>query len=585
MRFRFIGLATLAAACSGDPSNVAPINPSLIVTQGALDGVTALTVAAYDAATTKCDPKRPGYVLGMPGAAIASLDLGTANCMMGAKYCGNIQIDKGKAKTITFVVTGRSAQKQLATGCSPDFALDQAQSVSIKVYRFLQPPMCGGKLSPYFATQCAAPGNDMDPVCDVECLSKEEYLSSGSMGAGETSDGKNKVRPTFAWISSGDPSEGKFFAFFGDSSQTGRNQVSLRVLAPNMSPCIDGSGNCFPERGLYVQKYSNFMPNDVGGTLPTPGDMNSQTNPAAAVAGGKYFVAFEDGTPPKISVRTILTGLTSEQGSNMQIPLSAGTAQTRPSIATGAGGGKLLVVWQAADGIHGRSLNSMMPSMGLGTEQMYGPGVKPTVAGTTSGFVVAWQEGADVKIRPTDTNGVATAAATKVNDANHMGSQESPAVGSLLDGSVAVVWADTGAPGIFVQRYAPGLMPVVGDQAKRINDAGSMGQPCHSPTIGAGSGADAFYAVAWVNGTNNHVYGRFLDGKGGFLFNPVDGQASEFQASRADSSARANPTVAVGGAGPYVAIGWESAEGGPSALGGPTGGTAIWARRFPIPVK
>ena len=589
---RFIGLMSLvalAAACSGDPSNVSPISPTLLATQGALDGVTTLTLSAFDAAAVKCDPKRPGYVADptkLPTLTpLATLDLGTASCMMGAKYCGNIQLDKSKAKTVTFVVNGRSAQKQLATGCFPDFVIDQAMSLVIKVYRFLDPPKCGGKLSPYFATQCAAPGNDMDPVCDVECLSKEEYLSSGSMGAGETSDGKNKVRPSFTWITSGDPGDGRFFAFFGDSSQTGRYQISLRVLAPDMTPCI--AGNCSPDRGTYVQKYSNFMPNDIAGSLPTPGDINSQTNPAATYAGNKYFVAFEDGTPPKISVRSVLGGLSSEQPKDGQIVLSAANAQRRPSIATGAAGSKLLVVWEAADGsIHGRAVSATSPAMGLGTEQTYGTGVKPTVAGTPTGFVVAWQTAADVKIRPTDGNGAVTAAETKVNDATHMGGQDSPAIGSLPDGSVAVVWADNGAPGIFVQRYLPGLMPVMGDQAKRINDAGSMGAPCKEPTIGAGSGADAFYAVAWINGMNNHVYGRFLDGKGGFLFNPVDGQASEFQASRFDAAGRANPTVAVGGAGPYVAIGWESAEGGPSPLGAPANGsTAIWARRFPIPTK
>jgi hypothetical protein len=217
---------------------------------------------------------------------------------------------------------------------------------------------------------------------------------------------------------------------------------------------------------------------------------------------------------------------------------------------------------------------------------MFGAGTKPTVAGTPTGFVIAWQAGADVKVRAVDGSG-AGGAEQKVNDANHTGSQESPAVGSLPDGSVAVVWSDTGAPGIFVQRYGPNLAMIAGDQAKAINDtdAGSAKKPCISPTIGVGSGADAFYAVAWINTANNHVYARFLDGKGGFLFNPVDGQASEFQASRAESSGRANPTVAVGGAGPYVAIGWESAEGGPSALGAPTGGTAIWGRRFPVPMK
>src|SRR5258706_11360070 len=236
---RIVGLTGLGAlvallACSGDPSNVIPIAPTLIVTQGALDGVTKLTVSAFDTTGgTSCDPKRPGYVTGPQSSPLATKDLTTMGCAGGAKYCGDLQIEKGKAKSATFVVSGVNGNgKPVATGCAANVALDKdTQQLQIKVFRFIQPATCGGKMSPYYAVQCTAPGNDTDPVCDTECLSKEEYLSSGSGGAGETSDGKNKVRPSFAWISSQDPSDGKFFAFFGDSSQSGRNQVSLRVLA------------------------------------------------------------------------------------------------------------------------------------------------------------------------------------------------------------------------------------------------------------------------------------------------------------------------------------------------------------------
>jgi hypothetical protein len=70
------------------------------------------------------------------------------------------------------------------------------------------------------------------------------------------------------------------------------------------------------------------------------------------------------------------------------------------------------------------------------------------------------------------------------------------------------------------------------------------------------------------------VRARFLGGAGGFLFNNVTGQASEFQASRADGRTRDAPALAVGGAGPYVVIGWEDKT---------AGGAGIVARRFPLP--
>lgn len=586
MRFLAVcGLAALAAACSGGSSVYVPIGATLVVTQGALDGVTKLTVSAFDVNVVKCDTTRPGYVTGDQSKPAATKDLASTGCAGGAKYCGDVQFEKGKLATATFVVAGKGGDGQLrATGCAPNVALDKdTQQLTIKVYRYISQAMCGGKPSPYFQVQCATPGNAMDPMCDAECLSKELYLSSGSGGAGETSDAKTKTRPSFAWPAGGDA---LFFGFMGDQSQSGRTQVSLRVLASDMTPCT--MSNCTPYLGQYVEKYANFMPNDMSGTIPTTGDSTSQTNPAATFANDKYFVAFEDGAPTSIKLRSISALLRSDQGPNAAVAMSTtGHTGQKPVVAAGAGGAKVLVVWQEADGIHGRVADAASPSM-TGADVAYGAGTAPSVAGTPTGFVVAWQSGADVKVRATDATGAPSGAETKVNDATHQGGQQSPSVASLPTGHVAVVWSDSGASpaGIFVQRYLPGLMPVMGDQSKRINDAGSAAAACTSPVIGAGSGADAFYVAAWLNGSNNHVHARFLDGTGGFLFNPVDGQSSEFQASRADSSGRANVTVAVGGAAPYVAIGWESVEGGPSPLGTPTGGVpAVWARRFPVPTK
>jgi hypothetical protein len=65
-----------------------------------------------------------------------------------------------------------------------------------------------------------------------------------------------------------------------------------------------------------------------------------------------------------------------------------------------------------------------------------------------------------------------------------------------------------------------------------------------------------------------------LGGSGGFLFNPVTGLASEFQASRDDGRVRATPAVAVGGRAPFVAIAWEDRT---------MPGAGIVVRRFPLP--
>ena len=67
-----------------------------------------------------------------------------------------------------------------------------------------------------------------------------------------------------------------------------------------------------------------------------------------------------------------------------------------------------------------------------------------------------------------------------------------------------------------------------------------------------------------------------LGGSAGFLFNNVNGQSTEFQASRTEGRTRANPAVASGGSGPFVAIGWEDKS---------ATGAGIVARRFPLPTE
>jgi hypothetical protein len=69
------------------------------------------------------------------------------------------------------------------------------------------------------------------------------------------------------------------------------------------------------------------------------------------------------------------------------------------------------------------------------------------------------------------------------------------------------------------------------------------------------------------------VRARFAGGSAGFLFNNVNGQSTEFQASRDDGRTRANPSAASGGGG-FVVIGWED-----QSMPNP----GVVGRRFPLP--
>ena len=82
--------------------------------------------------------------------------------------------------------------------------------------------------------------------------------------------------------------------------------------------------------------------------------------------------------------------------------------------------------------------------------------------------------------------------------------------------------------------------------------------------------------MAWIDGPSSHVHARMLGGNSGFLFNNVNGQSTEFQASRSEGRSRANPVVAAGGSGPFVAIAWEDKT---------ATGAGIVVRRFPLPTE
>ncbi|MEO8877886.1 MAG: hypothetical protein ABI461_19990, partial [Polyangiaceae bacterium] len=87
--------------------------------------------------------------------------------------------------------------------------------------------------------------------------------------------------------------------------------------------------------------------------------------------------------------------------------------------------------------------------------------------------------------------------------------------------------------------------------------------------------AGGSFVAAWLDASSGDIRARLIGGASGFLFNNVDGQSDEFKASAEDGRQRANPTAAVGGAGPYITIGWEDTT--------PDANAGIYTRRFPLP--
>ncbi len=559
----------IVACSSGDGIHVG-VAPTITFPKGLLDGVTRVSVTVLDgAAGASCDAKT-GVASG-GGSPLASKDLGTTGCAAGAKFCGDLQLEKSDDTRIFGAQAFNAASSTpVATGCAVATVNQDSLSVKIQMLRFVPPSMCGGKVSPV-PVQCAAPGSDTDVVCGADCVSKENYLSKGDLTT--TSDSKQKVKPFFVWPAA---ASSPFLGYWGDRSPSGRTQVALRVMSDDLHP--------YTALGTGVESASFFLPGDNTGNFPPVGQPGSQFNPTAAISGGKVYIAFEDNqagtTAINLRTQTVAELVKSDQGAGNPVKISdpAGVAQANPSM--GLSSGKLLVAWENGANLVAKTVDTSGNLAGgncgaaCSAQKTIGAGKNAFVVGTSSGWLVAYQAGSDIKLQPFDASGN-PGTEVKVNDGSHTGNQEHPGVAVLPDGKVAVVWADTGAPGgagIFVQRFDSSLKPVAGDQTVRINAQNLADQSV--PAVAAGSN---YFVAAWVDNASGHVRARYLDGTNGFLFNAVNGQSTDFQASIEDGHQRTNPAVVVGGAGPFVAVGWQDDTGAPGAYKG------IFVRRFPVP--
>ncbi len=158
-------------------------------------------------------------------------------------------------------------------------------------------------------------------------------------------------------------------------------------------------------------------------------------------------------------------------------------------------------------------------------------------------------------------NGTPDGQEIPVSDSSHTGTQDHPGVAVIPGGDdrVAVVWADHGAPqgtDIFVQRYDANFVRIQDDQATRINNVLTQGEQI-TPAVAGTTAANGSFIAVWLDATSGNVQGRVLDGSKGFDLNPSDGTPNEFTASRTTGVQRENPVVAIGGSGPWAAIGWD----------------------------
>ena len=256
--------------------------------------------------------------------------------------------------------------------------------------------------------------------------------------------------------------------------------------------------------------------------------------------------------------------------------------QTRARDCPRARTTSLYVVWQSAaqvgpGQIVGRTYalaHGKLGSAGRPEHRLRQPGPRRRGAVDGVGRRLAERDG-HRRWSPSVLDGQPSGAASVVST-GHTGTQDHPGVASIGGGDdrFAIAWADHGQNGadIVVQRFDATGVPVPGDSSTPINDLVADGDQV-TPAI-AGSSSGAFFAVGWLDVGSGQVRARLLDASAGFDFNSVTGQDDEFQVSLADGRMRANPTVAVGGSGPFVAFTWDDQTASPPG---------IYARRFPLP--
>lgn len=566
--------AISSAISSGCAATEEPVRTTIAarfsLPRGLLDKAKQLELRVLEGQVS-CDD-RNGAIGNEHGAReIAKTRLEGADCAENARFCGDVSIPKSPDIRVFTATASDGSGGVLATGCTSATIDQDAVAIAIRMFRFLPPAVCGdGTIQP--TEQCEPGGSDL---CDATCLSTEVLLSVGA-SSNNTSTGKSgdKTDPFFLWPE-GSGNDGRFLAFYTDravAGGTGNIDVGLRVMNADLSPATTPPA---------VANGSIFLPN--GGAFPPTPEPGRQSLPKAAFLGGKYWVVFQDDNSPgssglDIHVRSITSVLQSDQGAGAPLFVNGDASgeaaiQTAPTI--GASAGRLLIAWedQSAGKIVGRTLT---PPSTLGNQNDLSTGngnTRPDVASTPKGWVAVWTSGTGIKLRTINADGTPSGGEQPVNTSG--AGAEGGRVASLSDGRFAVVWSKGGD--IFVQRYDEKGLPVAtDDQTAPLNDVVKDGDQTQ-PAIAAIPASGGSYVVAWHDATSGHVRARFIGGSTGFLFNNVDGQTSEFQASRQDGHERKTPVVAgggnVGGA-PAVAIGWEDTS-SPSA--------GIVVRRFPLP--
>lgn len=588
IRPRFFLSAATLLSCAVTPSNPDPVQisltPHLVFPRGLLGGTTRVSLAVFEGkGDIECEPTTGHLATGQSDVArMASAELSPQGCPPPAIFCGRVELTRSPIPR-AFVATAYAGDVEQAVGCTKLIANEDTQPLRITMLRSLPPSVCGdGTIQP--TEQCEPTGTD-DAVCSARCQSQEILLSAGNSGAGTLSGNPwEKRRPVFVWPS-GVGKAGKFLALFDDSSPPNQ-EITMRVLDDALGP--------YRDLGSAIATASVYLPNTRGAVFTNP-EAGDQLHPAAVTLGSSTFVVFQsnNGTGNgafDIHLRTLDENLGAQELSNAAIRINGTTtpvngepgSQAFPAIAAGTSG-KLFIVWQddAVGKIRGRTWTPGSQAYGPQVDISSGPNDRAaSVTAIPTGWVVAWETGSKVKLRWIGADGKPSKEETDVASPKHTTAQYHPSLASLADGRFAVAFAarDLDIPvgvDVYLQRFTANGSPLPQDLEAPVNDTVFYGDQV-SPALASMNALGGSYALAWVEDSSGFVRARLAGGNGGYLFNNINGQTTEFPASAEGRRTRGAPALVSGGSGPYLAIGWEDITGDDRH--------GIYVRRFPLPI-
>lgn len=296
------------------------------------------------------------------------------------------------------------------------------------------------------------------------------------------------------------------------------------------------------------------------------------TGSIAVAPDGRIAIAFTDismtaANGPDVRV-AFFSPTRTVQGTHQLLRADSAGAQGNAAIAI-SGGGATMVVFedaQSSTGLSGRviAMGSTTPSGTEAFEVGAGRtgGSAPAIAGTASGFVVAFAAGGDVWYQRFGADGTPTDA-TAQSVAPAGGARSTPSVGVAGDGSFLVAWAevgaDSGGSGIRARIVAAGGAPLPDVLDVNTTEAGDQTRP-------AVAASDNAFLIAFESAGSVRAAG-FTSGGDRALNREQPPTFADFEVA----AGAAQPSVTVVGSGAERTW-WIAYQAGDD----------IFARRFPL---